>query len=226
MPDLTLRGGTGSRIDVETEVRRSRFLTRLVRVDDEAAARAEIELARREHWGARHHCSAFVLGADGTAERTLRSNDDGEPAGTAGAPMLDVLVGRGLIDVVAVVTRYFGGVLLGTGGLTRAYSDAVAAAVDEARLGDRLVQRLLRSRLRLALSHADAGRIESELRARGVAVLGVEYGDVATLELAVEPQALPALESAVAQLTAGGSLLQPAGDEWVDVALGPDEAAK
>lgn len=226
MPDLTLRGGAGSRIDAETEVRRSRFLTRLVRVEDEAAARAEVELARREHWDARHHCSAFVLGAEGTADRTLRSNDDGEPAGTAGAPMLDVLVGRGLVDVVAVVTRYFGGVLLGTGGLTRAYSDAVAAAVDDARLGDRLVQRRLRNRLRLALPHADAGRIESELRARGVTVLGVEYAELATLELATEPDALPALESAVAQLTAGGSQVQSAGEEWVDVALGPDEAAK
>ena len=88
--------------DVETEVRKSRFLCRLRRVDDEDSARAVVEQTRKEHWGARHHCSAYVLGPDARVER---SNDDGEPAGTAGAPMLEVLRGREVNDVVAVVTR-------------------------------------------------------------------------------------------------------------------------
>ncbi len=101
----------------EVEVKRSRFSCRLERVSDEAAARAVVEEERRVHWDARHHCSAFVLGPSGEVQR---SSDDGEPAGTAGAPMLEVLVGAGLSDVVAVVTRWFGGVLLGAGGLVRA----------------------------------------------------------------------------------------------------------
>ena len=109
-------------------VLRSRFLAHVARAETEAAARAVIAEARAAHHDARHHCSAFVLGADAMLRR---SNDDGEPSGTAGRPMLDVLGGRGLSDVVVVVTRWFGGTLLGTGGLTRAYGDATAAALAE-----------------------------------------------------------------------------------------------
>ena len=84
---------------------------------------------RAQHWDARHHCSAFVLGPRSELQR---SSDDGEPAGTAGAPMLEVLRGAGVSDVAAVVTRWFGGTLLGAGGLVRAYGDAVRAALAEA----------------------------------------------------------------------------------------------
>ena len=134
------------------EVKRSRFLATLEPVADEAAARAVVERMRREHWDARHHCSAFVLGADGSVQR---SSDDGEPAGTAGAPMLEVLRGAGVSDTVAVVTRWFGGVLLGAGGLVRAYGDAVRAGLEEA---GTLRRTLLREQL-LVLDHADAGRV-------------------------------------------------------------------
>ena len=121
----------------EIEVKRSRFLCELTPVgagDDEAsevAARAVVEAARKQHWDARHHCSAFVLGPQ---RQVRRSNDDGEPSGTAGAPMLEALVASGLSDVVAVVTRWFGGTLLGAGGLVRAYGDVVRAALAEARV--------------------------------------------------------------------------------------------
>ncbi|CAN5451703.1 hypothetical protein BH10ACT10_BH10ACT10_10780 [soil metagenome] len=96
----------------ETEVKRSRFLCRIERVADEDAARTVVERARKEHPDARHHCSAFVLGPDGDLQR---SSDDGEPSGTAGAPMLEVLRGHEVSDVVAVVNRWFGGTLLGAG---------------------------------------------------------------------------------------------------------------
>ena len=98
--------------DVEVEARRSRFRCRLERVADEATAREVVEAARRRHWDAGHHCSAFVLGPDAG---TARSSDDGEPAGSAGAPMLETLRGREVSDVVAVVSRWFGGTLLGVG---------------------------------------------------------------------------------------------------------------
>lgn len=102
------------RVETEIEISRSRFLTRLERVSSEEDARAVIAAVRAEHPRARHHCSAFVLGPDG---RVQRSNDDGEPSGTAGAPMLDALVSAGLSDVVAVVTRYFGVCCSALGGL-------------------------------------------------------------------------------------------------------------
>ena len=110
-----------------------------------------MERVRSTSRDARHHCTAFVLGPDGT---TTRSNDDGEPSGTAGAPMLEVLRGRGLTDVVAVVTRWFGGTLLGTGGLIRAYGDAVSLALE----WRGLVRMELRDGLVVEVARADGPR--------------------------------------------------------------------
>lgn len=193
----------------EIDVKRSRFLCTLERVEDEAAARAVVDRLRRAHWDARHHCSAFVLGPGGVVER---SSDDGEPAGTAGAPMLEVLRGQGLSDVVAVVTRWFGGTLLGAGGLVRAYGDAVRLAVADA---GTLTRELVRE-LTLEVDHADAGRVESELRSRGVAVLDTTYADRVTLRVGVVPGDVVRLHTLVAELTSGATEVVAAGERWVD----------
>lgn len=194
----------------ELEVKRSRFRCRVVRVADEPAARAVVEEERRRHWDARHHCSAFVLGPRGEVQR---SSDDGEPAGTTGAPMLEVLRGADVSDVVAVVTRWFGGVLLGAGGLVRAYGDAVRAALAEAEL----VTRELRREYALVLPHADAGRVESALRARGVSVLDVAYADRATLRVGVPRDGEAALAGSLAELTGGTASPVLLGERWVDL---------
>lgn len=195
--------------EVETEVKRSRFLCRLRRVGDEKQAREVVDEARREHWDARHHCSAFILGA---TARVQRSNDDGEPPGTAGAPMLEVLRGREVSDVVAVVSRYFGGTLLGAGGLVRAYSDAVRTTLDE-------VGALRRRRMRLVdvtAGHADAARLEHDLRARGVVVDEVTYAERATLRIAVPDDAVAELQETLARLTGGEVDSRFAGTVWAD----------
>jgi uncharacterized YigZ family protein len=193
----------------EIVVSRSRFLCNLVRVEDELSARSVVDQARKEHWNARHHCSAFVLGPDRAVER---ANDDGEPPGTGGAPMLEVLRGRELSDVVAVVTRWFGGTLLGTGGLGRAYADAVRAALDVTTLVQRVEQELCEVTVDLAA----AGRLEHELRSRGTKVLNIEYTDMATLSLAVPTVAVPIAEEIVAELTEGQAALFHRGRRWVD----------
>lgn len=195
--------------EVETEVKRSRFLCRLRRVDDEDQARAVVDEARRERWDARHHCSAFILGS---ASQVERSSDDGEPAGTAGAPMLEVLRGREVSDVVAVVSRYFGGTLLGAGGLVRAYSDAVRAALDDVGVVRRRRMRLLD----VTAEHADAGRLEHDLRARGVIVEDVVYAERATLRIAVPDDDVAGLRATLAELTAGAVDSQEAGSVWAD----------
>ncbi|MQW75847.1 YigZ family protein [Nocardioides sp. dk4132] len=203
--------------EAEIEVKRSRFLCTLERVEDEAAARAVVERLRRAHWDARHHCSAFVLGPPPVPVE--RSSDDGEPAGTAGAPMLEVLrgwEGSGVSDVVAVVTRWFGGTLLGAGGLVRAYGDAVRAGL----AASGTVRRLLVRELLVEVGHADAGRVETELRHRGVAVLDATYAATVTLRLGVEPEEEPALHALLAELSAGTALAVPAGERWVDVPSG------
>lgn len=196
----------------EIEVKRSRFVCDLARVPTEDEARLVIERVRADSRDARHHCTAFILGPEGA---TQRSNDDGEPSGTAGAPMLEVLRGRGLSDVVAVVTRWFGGTLLGTGGLIRAYGDAVGAAVDAADL----VRRERRAVVGLTVSHAAAPRLENALRSQpGVAVTDMAYAarDV-TLTLGVDPAALDTVRAAVAELSSGGAVLLDLGTEWFDV---------
>lgn len=194
--------------EAEVEARRSRFLARLEPVTAEEDARAVVEAARRRHWDARHHCSAFVLGPDGA---TRRSSDDGEPAGTAGAPMLEALTGRGLTDVVAVVTRWFGGTLLGTGGLIRAYSQAVAAAAGQARL----VTCELRDTCTVTVSPAHAGRLEHALRASGYDVLGTSYGARdAQVRVSVPPGQAAQLTAAAAAATAGAAQVAVTGTAW------------
>ena len=129
--------------------------------------------------------------------------------------MLEVLrghAGAGVSDVVAVVTRWFGGTLLGAGGLVRAYGDAVRAGLDAA---GTLRRSLVREHL-LELDHADAGRVESDLRARGVTVLDSEYAARVTLRLGVPPEDEPRLAALVAELTSGAGQTQVAGERWVD----------
>ena len=197
-------------VDTEIEISRSRFLTRLERVDSEDAARAVIAEVRAEHPRARHHCSAFVLGSDG---RVQRSNDDGEPGGTAGAPMLDALVSAGLSDVVAVVTRYFGGVLLGAGGLTRAYRASVAGAVLEAER----VRRGLRTEVAVASSYEVAAQIEAEARQRGFTVGEAEYGAAVLQRFAVAEEEVAALATLAAELSAGAATVTPGEAAYVDL---------
>jgi len=199
--------------EAEIEVKRSRFLCTLRRVSSEADARAVVDTLRKEHWDARHHCSAIVVGTP--PQPVQRSSDDGEPAGTAGAPMLEVLrghAGEGVSDVVAVVTRWFGGTLLGAGGLVRAYSDAVRTALDA--VGTR--RRELLREYAVEVPYDAAGRLETDLRAAGVIVLDTAYAAGVTLRLAAPPDDELRLAGLVAELTAGGSTLVPGEDRWVD----------
>ena len=210
----------------EVEVRRSRFVCDVWPVSSEGEARDLVERVRSTSRDARHHCTAFVLGPDGT---TMRSNDDGEPSGTAGAPMLEVLRGRGLTDVVAVVTRWFGGTLLGTGGLIRAYGDAVSLARD----GASLVRMELREGLVVEVDHSAGPRLEHSLRGqRGVEVTAVDYlTHGVQLHVAVAPDAVGDVERAVAVLTSGAGSVKPGEPSWshTDIARpeggAPDEAS-
>lgn len=217
----TLKAGQDFRH--ELEVKRSRFITVLRRAGTEDEARELVAGLRREFHDARHHCSAFVIGPDRTVQR---SSDDGEPAGTAGIPMLEALMKRetvpgvtDLSDVSAVVVRYFGGVLLGAGGLVRAYSESISASLDVAPL-------VRRSRLRICsapVPHAAAGRLENDLRAAGMVMSDTTYQDRHTvLRIAVRDHAgaIAAATERILQLTAGATTLSPDGTEWVDEPLG------
>ncbi|MCX4746433.1 YigZ family protein [Kitasatospora sp. NBC_01287] len=200
-PTLTIRAD-GSH---EIEVKRSRFICHLARVGDEEAAQEFIARIRKQYWDARHNCTAFVVGAE---QRRERSNDDGEPGGTAGVPMLEVLRRRGVTDTVAVVTRYFGGVLLGAGGLVRAYGGAVSAALDEVGLAQRHRVALLV----VAADHSRAGRLENELRAAGHSVRGLHYEAAGVrIEVGVPEDALAAFHAWLAEASGGSATAVAAG---------------
>lgn len=200
-------------VEHEIEIKRSRFICLIGRVTDDASARAFIDEARSRFPDARHHCSAYIYHVD-DSHPVERSSDDGEPSGTAGKPMLDVLKGSGLMDIAAVVIRYFGGVKLGAGGLVHAYGGVVSEAIDLVRP----VLRTTRHLFTLDAPHAEAGRWESELRNRYYEVLGVDYGAQATMTLAVAPGEEDALFDTIAALTQATAEAKEAGTQWVEIA--------
>ena len=198
----------------EIVIKKSRFITRLAHVSSPEEAEAVIAAVRKEHWDARHNCVALVVGPAGEQQR---SSDDGEPSGTAGVPMLEVLRHRGMTDVVAVVTRYFGGVLLGAGGLVRAYTASVSEALDAATT----VRREMRAEVTVAASHTEAGRLEHTLREwtsiHHATFCPVVYDTGATFTLLVPPARLTALEEVVAAATAGAVGVEVRGWRVTDV---------
>jgi uncharacterized YigZ family protein len=197
----------GARPRSEQIIKRSRFLARLRYVDTEKAADEFLTAARESERGAGHHCFAYLIG-DEDQSRIERYGDDGEPNGTAGAPILNALKGRDLVNVIAVVSRYYGGIKLGTGGLARAYSGAVIAALEGAVLRPRIRSQVFR----IAVDHATAGLVDAGLRGRGFEVAAVHYGPVA--EFTVVCADGSALEAAVGEITSGTVQLFPTGHVW------------
>ena len=209
----------------ELEIRKSRFLAVLARAETEDSAREFVAEVAASHRDARHHCTAFALGP---TRETTRSSDDGEPSGTAGVPMLQALTQFAtpqqreagepgdLSDVCAVVVRWFGGVKLGAGGLVRAYSGAVSAALETAPL-DRSVR--VRE-LSVSAPHADAGRVEAEVRAHGFTVLPTDYDAArATVHLLVPDRGadLTAAHETLAGITSGQGDVTDGPAHWHDV---------
>ncbi|GGO92579.1 YigZ family protein [Wenjunlia tyrosinilytica] len=194
----------------EIEIKKSRFICALSRAAGEAEAQEFVRQVRKRHWSATHNCYAYVVGEDG---RTHKSNDDGEPGGTAGVPMLEVLLRRGLVDTVAVVTRYYGGVKLGAGGLIRAYGSAVSEALDAVGVVERRPVALVTA----VADHTTAGRLENDLRAAGYAVRDVRYGAAVEFEVGVPEPEVAAFLAWLAEATAGGVRATVGGRVMVEV---------
>lgn len=200
--------------EIDLEIKRSHFLGLAARTTSEAQAREFIASRRALYPDARHHCSAFIIANPGVTP-TERSNDDGEPSGTAGKPMLEVLRGSQIFDVTVVVTRYFGGTLLGTGGLVRAYSQATAQALEQLSLCRRSQQYLWQLRAPVA----EAGRIEAELRAGGANIVQTRWESQATIELASAVGNPTELAALVANVTRGQGQLEAAGTKILELPL-------
>jgi uncharacterized YigZ family protein len=193
----------------EIVVKRSRFICTLRPVESEEQARSEIEAIRIHFWDASHNCSAYRIGTGG---RFQRSNDDGEPVGTAGAPMLAVLTHRDLADVLAVVTRYFGGTLLGAGGLIRAYGQAVTDAADSVGIVERQPVLLVE----VDAEHAEAGKLENALRVSRFSLGAIRHGERVTFEIRLDEGEVVPFEAWLADATHGRCRPRIAGRIFVD----------
>ena len=170
---VLIEGGQG-----EIMEKKSRFIADVRKVESEEEATAFIEEIKKKYWDARHHCSAFVIGQKG---QLTRCSDDGEPSGTAGRPMLEVLLGEGICDIAVVVTRYFGGVLLGTGGLVRAYSAAVKEGLKNCVTG----YRRLGTEIEVQTDYTGLGKLQYLLASRQISPIGEEYGADVKLRLLI-----------------------------------------
>ncbi|MFF3958885.1 YigZ family protein [Streptomyces sp. NPDC001890] len=193
----------------ETEINRSRFICALAPAATEQEAQDFVARVRREHPTATHNCFAYVIGADASVQK---AGDDGEPGGTAGVPMLQMLTRREMRYVVAVVTRYYGGVKLGAGGLIRAYGGVVGEALDE--LGT-----ITRRRFRLAtitIGHQRAGKLENDLRATGRTVREVRYAEAVVIEIALPDADVESFRGWLADVTAGEAGLELGGEAYGD----------
>lgn len=188
---VLLEGGEG-----EYEEKKSRFIATVRPCATEAEAVAFIEEMKKKYWDARHNCSAYVLGERGGL---TRCSDDGEPSGTAGRPMLEVLLGSGIRNVAVVVTRYFGGVLLGTGGLVRAYTQAVQEGLTACTVG----RMRYGAELRILTDYNGVGKILYLLGNAGLEPASAEYTDKVTLRVVVPAESEEALRKSMADATGG-----------------------
>ena len=193
------QGGSG-----EIEEKKSRFIAHVKEISTEQEALDFLAAIRKKYWDARHHCWAYVTGDDPAVERM---SDDGEPAGTAGKPILEVIRGRKLTNVLVVVTRYFGGTLLGTGGLVRAYTSSAAAGLDHSKI----ITKIRGFKLKITTDYTGLGKIQYILGERGIPVLDSSYTEKVELT-ALVPEALwPALEEELTDGTNGKAVLEEAG---------------
>lgn len=189
-------GGSGELVE-----KKSRFIATLRPVHTSEEAVLFIEEMKKKYWDASHNCYAWVLGSDGL---NVRCGDDGEPAQTAGRPMLDVLAGEGICDVCAVVTRYFGGTLLGTGGLVRAY----AGALQEGLKACCVLEKQLGKRLLITTDYNGIGKIQYLLAQNSIIQLNAEYTDKVVVTALVPIAMTEAVKAALTEGTGGRAKME------------------
>lgn len=187
--------------EAEIIEKKSRFIATVKPVESEEEALEFIASLKKKYWNATHNCSAFVVGE---RHELQRCSDDGEPQGTAGRPMLDVLLGEDVHNAAVVVTRYFGGTLLGTGGLVRAYSKSVQEGLKNSCILEKQNGFLLK----IKTDYNGIGKIQYLLGQRGLHITNSEYTDVVAVETLVPQETLKELKEAVTEGTSGRAVFQ------------------
>ncbi len=196
---ILYEGGEG-----EITEKKSRFIAHIFPVKTEAEAIDRINEIKKKYYDARHNCFAYTIGDHGEIERC---SDDGEPSGTAGRPMLEVLKRQGIHDTVAVVTRYFGGTLLGTGGLLRAYTEAV----QEGLLHCSILDRMMGYQMSIDTGYNEVGKLQYMARSKGLHELSCDYADKVRMELLVPADMAEAIEDEIDKITSANAKVEKTG---------------
>ncbi|MBO5198812.1 MAG: YigZ family protein [Lachnospiraceae bacterium] len=191
------QGGTGEIIE-----KKSRFIATVIPIASEEEAIAFIDSMKKKYWDATHNCSAYVLGRN---HELARCSDDGEPQKTAGRPMLDVLLGEGIHNTAVVVTRYFGGTLLGTGGLVRAYQ----GAAKEGLKNSLIIEKIYGTPLTIRTDYNGIGKIQYLIAQNQLTTLSTEYTDTVTVQVLLTPEELGSFTKKVMEATNGRAVLEP-----------------
>ncbi len=202
---IVYNGGTGEIVE-----KKSRFIANVFPVSEEDEALAIIEKIKKQYWDARHNCYAYVIGINAEKQRC---SDDGEPQGTAGRPMLDVLLGHELRNVLVVVTRYFGGTLLGTGGLVRAYSQAVRAGVE----ASEVVLKCPALKMHIYSDYNGAGKLQYIMSANEINVIDTIYTDNVEIIAPIPVEMYHMIENKVLEATSASAVIENEGEIWYGV---------
>lgn len=188
---IAYQGGTGEIVE-----KKSRFIANVFPVKKEEEALEFLEKIRKEHWNATHNCFAYTVGEK---HQIQRCSDDGEPSGTAGRPILDVLLGEEIHNVIVVVTRYFGGTLLGTGGLVRAYSKATQEGLKESTI----IEKFTGKEISIITDYNGIGKIQYTIGQMELTVEDIQYTEIVALLILVPSEQAEAFEKKVIEATAG-----------------------
>jgi uncharacterized YigZ family protein len=193
----------------EIIIQKSRFICHVQRVKTEEEAQNFIQDIKKTHWNATHNCSAYLVGE---RDQFQKANDDGEPSGTAGVPMLEVLKKRGLKDTVVVVTRYFGGIKLGAGGLVRAYSKSAAEGLNAVGI----VKRILMKVMHIKVDYTWLGKLENELRTSTYKLKNMNYAEDVEFEVYVEEPRIDSFVEWMTELTNAQAIIEEGENTYLE----------
>ena len=200
----------------EIEIKGSRFIAHFKRTETEEEALEFIQAIKKEHWKATHNCSAYLIGERDEVQRAM---DDGEPSGTAGVPMLEVLKKQALKNTTVVVTRYFGGTKLGAGGLVRAYTGAVAEGLKA--IG--VVQASLETILKVTIDYSTVGKLEYYLETNTISVVDKEFTDVVAIHCSLPVEEVDSFQESVIELLQNKVQFEELGQQYIERLISSEE---
>ena len=196
----------------ELIIQKSRFITYVNRAETEQEAQSFIDNIKNQHKSANHNCSAYMIGEH---DNIQKANDDGEPSGTAGFPMLEVLKKQGLKDTVVVVTRYFGGIKLGGGGLIRAYGKATTEGISAAQVVDRKLHYIIK----VSIDYTWLGKVENEIRSSEYPLDRIDYADSVELYIFTPANKEDIFRGWITEITNGQAVLEHVGEEFLEFVI-------